>query len=513
MSSYREENKSYTTLRREYMDRMKIHLGVSVAVIALFIITLPMSSLGQTSRFRYKVDKSEILLQFQKQLFKPLNSKLEEFQQAFEEDYQAEDYVFDAFDVFKKADSAYEPILQNWVKQFPASYAPYVARAEYYCACALQARGNKRAIEKDQNEYKEMERYYSLALLDIDQALKLNVGMDVCYALKVEIGMALEKEELITNALVDASKYHLYGYRVRMKYLQTLTPRNGGSYQRMEGFIASCAKYAVYNPKIKELSAAIPADKGSAFSYLGKYDQAVKMYTEALKYSNYHSYYTDRGNAYAKLQDYKHALEDYDRALELSPNDPEYLLRKAQALSQQNRSIEAQKMKRQLKQADTYDDWPPKKSSEDENEQAIGHAQKGNDFYKAGQYEKAIPEYTEAIRIVPDEYVLYHSRGLCYSQMKNDEAALQDFLRAIERKRDDIDAYVSITTIYANRAMYDDAINSMNKAIAVKPDIAVLYYHRGKVYERKGMNNEALQDIRQACEMGYQRACWNVIYK
>ena len=489
------------------MDCKKNYLGVSVVMIAMFMVTLTIPSLGQTSRFRHKVDKSEILLQFQKQLFKSLNSKLEEFQQSFEEDYQAEDYVFDAFEAFKKADSAYEPILQNWVKQFPASYAPYAARAEYYCACALQARGNKRAIEKDQNEYKEMERYYSLALLDIDQVLKLNVGMDVCYSLKVEIGMALEKEELITNALVEATKYHSYGYRVRSKYRQTLTPRNGGSYEKMEGFIASCAKFAVYNPKIKELSAAIPADKGSAFSYLGKYDQAVKMYTEALKYSNYHSYYAARGDAYAKLQDYKHALEDYDRALELSPSDPEYLLRKTRAIAQQNRFIEAQNMRRQSKQADTYDDWPPKKSSKGESEQAIGHAQKGSDFMNAGQYEQAISEYTEAIRSLPNEYALYHNRALCYLQSNNDEAALQDFLRAVQRKRDDIDAYIKITTIYANRGMYDDAINSMNSALAIKPDDAELFYYRGKVYEKRGMNIEAVQDVRQACEMGYQKAC------
>jgi tetratricopeptide (TPR) repeat protein len=489
------------------MNRMKIHLCVSVVMIALFMITLPMPSSGQTSRFRHKVDKSDILLQFQKQLFKSLNSKLEEFQQAFEEDYQAEDYVFDAFEAFKKADTVYESIIQNWVKQFPTSYAPYVARAEYYCACALRARGNKRAIEKDQNEYKEMERYYSLVLTDIDQALKLNVGMDVCYALKVEIGRALEKEELITNALVEAIKYHPYGYRVRLKYLQTLTPRNGGSYEKMEGFIASCAKFAVYNLKIKELSASIPADKGSAFSYLGKYDQAVKMYTEALKYSNYHSYYAARGDAYAKLQDYKHSLEDYDRALELSPNDPEYLRRKTQAIAQQNRFIEAQKMIRQSKQADTYDDWPPKKSSKGENERAIGHAQKGNDFMNAGQYEQAISEYTEAIRFLPDEYVLYHNRGKCYLQMKNDEAALQDFLHAIEKKRDDIEAYIKITFIYADRGMYDDALNSITTAITFKPDNAEAIYYRAKIYEKKGMNVEAMQDAKQACEMGYQRAC------
>ncbi len=486
------------------MNRMKIHFSVSVIVIALFLITLPILSWGQTSRFRHKVDKSAILLDFQKQSFTSLNAKLEAFQQAFEEDYQAEDYVFDAFEAFKKADSSYEPILQSWIRQFPASYAPYVARAEYYCAYAFHTRGNKRTIEKDQNEYQEMERYYSLALLDIDQALKMNTGMDVCYALKVEIGMALEKEEYITNALVAASKYHPYGYRVRLKYLQTLTPRKGGSYQKIEGFIASCAKLAVYNPKIQELSAAVPADKGSAFLYLGKYDQAVNMYTEALKHSNYHFYYAERGDAYAKLQNYRRAVEDYDRALELSPNDPEYVHRKAQALSQQNRFSNTQKMKDQSAQADIYDDWPPKKSS---NKQGIEHAQKGSDFINAGQYERAISEFTEAITFLPNEYALYHNRGVCYLQVKNDDAALQDFLLAVERKRDDIDAYIKMAFIYANRGAYDDALNSISIAISLKPDNAEAFYHRSKIYERKGMNIEAIQDARQACDMGYQRAC------
>jgi Flp pilus assembly protein TadD len=91
--------------------------------------------------------------------------------------------------------------------------------------------------------------------------------------------------------------------------------------------------------------------------------------------------------------------------------------------------------------------------------------------------------------------------------VNNDEAALQDFLRAIERKRDDIEAYIKITFIYANRGAYDDALNSITTAIILKPDNAEAFYYRGQVYEKKGMMVEALQDVRQACEMGYQKAC------
>jgi tetratricopeptide (TPR) repeat protein len=504
------------------MNRMIIHLHKIFILIAFFIIILTIPSLAQTSQIQFKVDRSEIVLQFQKQSFKSLNSKLEELQQAFEQNYQAEDCVFDAFEVFKKTDPSYDPILQNWVKQFPDSYASYVARAEYYSACAVQARGKKRVLNKDDNEYKQMERYYSLALLDIDQALKLNIKMDVCYALKVEIGMALGKEELITNALGEATKYHPYGYRVRLKYMQTLTPRNGGSYQKMDEFIASCAALAIHNPKIKELTAAIPADKGSASSYLGKYDQAVKMYTEALKYSNYHSYYADRGDAYVKLQDYRRALIDYDQALEKSPNDPEYLRRKTQALSQQDHSIEAQRIEaqrieaqrietqrieKQSKQEDTYDDWSSEKSNEKGKQQGIEHVQKASSLLRVGQYEQAISEYTEAISFFPDEYNLYHNRAICYLRLNNDEAALQDYHRAIEKNSNDIDAYIKIMYIHANRGAYDEALNSINAVISLDPGNGETIYLRAKIYERKGMNIEALQDARQACALGYQRAC------
>jgi tetratricopeptide (TPR) repeat protein len=489
------------------MNRMIIRSGVSVVLATFIIITFSIPSFGQATQSGRKVDKSAILIQFQKQLFEPLNLKLEEFQKAFEADYQSEDYVFDAFEAFKEANPAFEPIMQNWIKQFPNSYAPYIARAEYYCAFALKARGNRRILEKDQNEYKEMERYYSLALLDIDRSLKLNAQLDICYAMKIEIGAALEKKELITNALAEASKYHPYGYRVKLKYVQTMTPRKGGSYEKMEGFIKSYEKMAVDNPKLKELYASIPAEKGSTFLFLGKYDQAVTMYSEALKYSRNHCYYADRGDAYVRLQKYKLAIADYDKALELSPKDPEYIQRKAQAVSLQNRSSRIPSAQRNNEQPDKYDDWPRKLLAEGEIEEANKHAHKGFEFITSRQYDKAIIEYNEAIQLRSDVDNWFYNRGICYMQTNEGDAAIRDFSKSIELNQDNFKAYEQIGAIYANRGMYDDAINTFSTAISLQPDNAEIYYSRGKVYERKGMHIEALEDIRKSCGMGYNRAC------
>jgi len=501
------ENRGLITINGKYMNRIKIRSGISVAIIILFIITLPISSLGQTSRNHRSVDKSAILLQFQKQLFETLTSKLEEFQKAFEEDYQAEDCVFDAFEAFKKADPAYESLLKSWEAQFPNSYAPFIARAEYYCACALKARGNKHVIEKDDDEYREMEKYYSLALSNIDQALKLNARLDICYVMKIKIGAALENKELITNAFVEASKHHPYGYHVKLEYVQTMTPRKGGSYQKMEGFIKSYETMTVNNPKIKELNASIPAEKGSTFIYLGKYDHAVNMYTEALKYSNHHSYYANRGDAYARSHNYKLAFADYDRALELSPKDPDYLQRKAKAVSLQRRTDRIAGAQRNFEQSDGYDDWPPKRSSMSEMKESVAYSRIGLGYLRSGQYEKAISEYTEAIRLNPDNDATYYNRGLCYMQMNNGDAAIRDFSKSIELSGDKIEAYLRITTIYANRGMYDNALNTINAGISVIPDNAEAYYYRGKVFAKRGMNIEAVEDMRKACEMGYQKAC------
>ena len=489
------------------MNRIKNRFSVSFIVLVLFIASCPMYSFGQPANNQRKVDKSIILSMFQHQSFKSLDSKLEEYQSAYDKDYQEEDNVYDAFEVFSRVDTVFESMLGRWIKEFSEFYAPYVARAKYYCACARQARGRKWIIDKDQKEYKEMERYFSLALLDINTALKKNAQLDVCYAMLVEIGSATSDKEMKSSALGDGLKNHPYAYRIRLKYLQALAPRLGGSYDEMSTFIDSCSRYAAFNSKLKELFACIPADKGNVFSYLGKYGEAVKMYTEALNYSNYHSYYADRGDAYIQLHDYLHALNDYNHALELSPNDPEYLSRKDKAIAGQNSISERRNANQYAPRFESNNKGTQDQSLISERINANAHLSKGNSLSNEGRYEDAVAEYSEAIRIVPYEYIPYINRAICYSQLHNEDAELQDFLRVIELKPDYTNAYLRITTIYANHGMYDNALNTINKMLSLNPNNGEALFTRGRIYERLGNNIEAMQDMQQACDLGYQRAC------
>jgi len=275
----------------------------------------------------------------------------------------------------------------------------------------------------------------------------------------------------------------------------------------METFIDSCAKFVADNPRIKELSASIPADKGKFFSYVGKYDDAVKMFTDALNYSHDHSYYADRADAYVHLHDYIHALNDYDHALELSPNDPDYLNRKAKAIASQASFSNTRKANQYGMSYDHQNEKNQDRSLISDKIQVNDHQQKGTNLANAEKYEEAINEFSEVIRIVPYEFAPYFNRAICYSRIHNDDAALQDFLRVVELKPDYLDTYSRLITIYANRGLYDDAINSASKWISLDPKNGEAYFNRGKVFERMGSNVDALNDMKQACALGYQPAC------
>lgn len=326
--------------------------------------------------------------------------------------------------------------------------------------------------------------------------------LDVCYAILVEIASATANDEMKRKALAEALKNHPYAYRMRYVYVMTLIPRLGGSYEIMKEFIDCCVKDTLFNPRFAGLASAIPADKGHVYSYLGKYNEAVTMFTEALSISIWHSTYADRGDAYLHMHDYSNALSDYRLALELSPNNPDYLRRKTYASAIQ----EAQTHERS-RRSNAQHEQATELSLITERKRINQHMEQGNSSMRAGHFEEAVSEFNEVVRLVPYEFLPYYDRATCYIQLQNEEAALQDLLRVIELKPDYMNAHYRITSIYANRGQFDDALISLNRILSMEANNGEALYHRARIFERKGSNVEALQDMQQACDLGYEKAC------
>ena len=137
------------------------------------------------------------------------------------------------------------------------------------------------------------------------------------------------------------------------------------------------------------MSAEAYLNRGNAKYNLGRYEEALADYTEAIRLKpDYAVAYHNRGNAKDDLGRSEEALADYTEAIRLKPDYAE---------AYTNRGIAKDNL---------------------------------------GRSEEALADYTEAIRLKPDYAGAYHNRGFAKDNLGRSEEALADYTEAIRLKPD-----------------------------------------------------------------------------
>ena len=116
-------------------------------------------------------------------------------------------------------------------------------------------------------------------------------------------------------------------------------------------------------------------------------------------------------------------------------------------------------------------------------------------YYERGQYhskrhsvEKAIKDFTEAIRLGDSElnYKFYLKRGMAYYISNLDDEAIADFSQSVELNPSCEDAYLERGKIYAGRKKdYDAAIKDYNRIIELNPHNSDAKYQMEKIEQSK----------------------------
>jgi len=102
-------------------------------------------------------------------------------------------------------------------------------------------------------------------------------------------------------------------------------------------------------------------------------------------------------------------------------------------------------------------------------EQAIDAVHRGEAYFNKGEFDKAIADFTEAIRLNPEYDLAYIVRGLAYSEKGEHGRAITDY----------------------------------TDAIALDPKLPDAYALRGQAYEKQGDQAKAEADFAKAKELGY----------
>jgi tetratricopeptide (TPR) repeat protein len=142
---------------------------------------------------------------------------------------------------------------------------------------------------------------------------------------------------------------------------------------------------------------------------------------------------------------------------------------------------------------------------------AAFYNKRGWDFYQKRDYDKAISDFNEAIRLDPNYARAYNNRGIVYGDKKEYDKAISDFNEAIRLDPNSAMAYDNRGNAYHDKKEYDKAISDLNEAIRLDPNYAKAYDNRGYAYNGKKEYDKAISDFNEAITLNpnYAKAYYN----
>ena len=137
---------------------------------------------------------------------------------------------------------------------------------------------------------------------------------------------------------------------------------------------------------------------------------------------------------------------------------------------------------------------------------AIALMNRGLAYKKKSQWDRAIADFDEAIRLKPDFVFAFNNRGNTYYFKGHLDRAIKDYDEAIRLNPDLSEAFSNRGNIYRKQGNIDRAIMDYDKAIHLNPENAQVFADRGLAYEKKGKLTKALRDYKRAHALGFRHS-------
>ena len=103
---------------------------------------------------------------------------------------------------------------------------------------------------------------------------------------------------------------------------------------------------------------------------------------------------------------------------------------------------------------------------------------------KKVDYDRAISDYNEALKIVPNFAFALINVGLAYCRRGDDALAIQNIKLAIELAPDNGGAHLQLASVYYKTGEYRSAIGSYDAFLKLQPDHPVGLYGRGMAKQK-----------------------------
>jgi tetratricopeptide (TPR) repeat protein/serine/threonine protein kinase len=242
----------------------------------------------------------------------------------------------------------------------------------------------------------------------------------------------------------------------------------------------------------RALLAAMQQNRGSALFGLGRNEEALQVFDDALELAPDMAYtHHNRGLALSALRRLPQALEAFNRAVELDPNH---------ASSHENRGCTLYALQRLAEALEAFD-----RTLELEPGLARVHVNRGLALAALGHHAQAVEAYDRALEIDSESPFAHTNRGNALSALGRHAEALEAHDRELLRDPQSAGALANRGNALRMLGHNDEALQAYERSIRLDRRQGSVYHNYGAALADAGRTKEALLAFERAYELGFRR--------
>lgn len=132
-------------------------------------------------------------------------------------------------------------------------------------------------------------------------------------------------------------------------------------------------------------------------------------------------------------------------------------------------------------------------------DEAVNALRRGMALSEKKEHDKAIAEFSEAIRLAPDYAQAFNGRGLAWATKRNFDKAIEDYNQAIKLAPNvTFIPYMNRGSVFRETMQFEKALADFDKAIELAPKRAEPYEARGYTWLLQNEIDKGIADLTEA---------------